>query len=385
LALAAILVLATGLNVVGLDREAYANTYYAAAIKSMLTSWRAFFFASFDSAGFVTVDKPPVGLWVQAASAKLFGFTGLSLLLPQAIAGVLAVALLFWLVRRAYGTSAGLLAALTLAVTPIAVVTNRNNTMDAQLVLALLLAVWAATVAAERGRLGSLLLCAVLMGLAYNIKMLQAFLVLPGLWCAYLLWSPIGLRARLGHLALATVVLLGVSLSWSAVVDLTPAAERPYVGSSGSNSALSLALGYNGLGRLTHAVASRLPIPWLDGLTVDLTAAPGFASGIGSPGLLRLFNDGLAGQASWLLPLAGVGLVMAGWQLLWQLLRETPLAPRPPLLHEVRGRSASANGGAPRLPAGPPDHRTLARRAFPWRGIPTSPPPRVKRERGRTI
>src|SRR4051794_4555036 len=95
LALASVLVLAAALRIVGLGREAFANTYYAAAVKSMLTGWRAFFFASFDSAGFVTVDKPPVGLWVQAASAKLFGFNGLSLLLPQALAGVLAVAFLY--------------------------------------------------------------------------------------------------------------------------------------------------------------------------------------------------------------------------------------------------------------------------------------------------
>src|SRR4051812_32686311 len=248
LALVAVLVLAAALRIVGLDREAFANTYYAAAVKSMLTGWRAFFFASFDSAGFVTVDKPPVGLWVQAASAKLFGFNGLSLLLPQAIAGVLAVAVVYWLVRRAYGPAAGLLAGLALAVTPITVVTDRNNTMDGQLVLVLLLAAWAATLAAERGRLRPLLLCAALMGLAYNIKMLQAYLMLPAFWAVYLLWAPRSLRVRLAHLALATVVLLAVSLSWSAVIDLMPADARPYLGSSGSNSALSLALGYNGLG-----------------------------------------------------------------------------------------------------------------------------------------
>src|SRR3989304_1903979 len=96
----------------------------------MLTSWHTFFFASFDPGGFVMVDKPPLGLWVQAASAKLFGFSGLSLLLPQALAGVLSVLLLYHLVRRVFGPTAGLIAALVLAVTPISVAANRNNTMD---------------------------------------------------------------------------------------------------------------------------------------------------------------------------------------------------------------------------------------------------------------
>jgi 4-amino-4-deoxy-L-arabinose transferase-like glycosyltransferase len=335
--LAAILLLATGLNVVGLDREAYGNTYYAAAVKSMLTGWHNFFFASFDAGGFVSVDKPPVGLWVQAASAWLFGFNGLSLLLPQAIAGVLAVAALFYLVRRAFGPAAGLLAALALAVTPITVVTDRNNTMDSQLVLVLLLAVWAASLAAESGRLRPLLVCAALMGLAYNIKMLQAFLVLPALWAAYLLLAPITWRARVWRLALATIVLLAVSLSWSVVVDLTPASARPFVGSSGSNAALSLALGYNGLGRLTQAVAAHIPLPWLGDLTVDLTSAPGFAPGIGNPGLLRLFTDGLADQASWLLPLAilvllTTGLTVMPWRLArspWRLARAWSIAEPP--------------------------------------------------------
>jgi 4-amino-4-deoxy-L-arabinose transferase-like glycosyltransferase len=322
-----VLVLAAGLNVVGLEREAFANTYYAATVKSMLTGWRAFFFGAFDAGGFITVDKPPVGLWIQAASAKLFGFAGLSLLLPQAIAGVASVGLVFWLVRRAYGTAAGLLAGLALAVTPIAVVTNRNNTMDSQLVLVLLLAAGATTLATERGRLRFLILGAALVGVGYNIKMLQAYLALPALWSMYLAWAPLRLRTRLLHLTAATVVLLAVSLSWSVVVDLTPAADRPYIGSSGSNSALSLALGYNGLGRVTEALASRLPIPGLDGLTVDLTAAPGFAPGIGNPGPLRLLGNGLADQASWLLPLAILGLLIAAW-----LLLPRPVGPARPAL-----------------------------------------------------
>jgi 4-amino-4-deoxy-L-arabinose transferase-like glycosyltransferase len=147
----------------------------------MLQSWHAFFFASFDAGGFVAVDKPPLGLWVQVLSAKLLGFTGVALLLPQALAGIVSVACVYLLVRRAFGSLAGLLAGLILATTPITVVADRNNTMDSQLVLLLILSVWAASLAAEAGRLRWLLAAAGLVGLAYNVKMLQAYPVVPAL------------------------------------------------------------------------------------------------------------------------------------------------------------------------------------------------------------
>src|SRR5436305_9010333 len=131
-ALGAILALAAFLDFFRLDREGLGNLYYATAVRSMLTSWHNFFFVSFDPGGFVTVDKPPFGFWVQTASAKLFGFHGWSILLPQALAGVAAVAVLFVLVRRVFGSTAGLLAALALAVSPVSVATSRNNTIDSQ-------------------------------------------------------------------------------------------------------------------------------------------------------------------------------------------------------------------------------------------------------------
>jgi 4-amino-4-deoxy-L-arabinose transferase-like glycosyltransferase len=222
-ALAAILLLSAALRLVWLDREGYGNTYYAAAGWSMLQNWRAFLFAAFDAGGFVTVDKPPVGLWVQALSARLLGFSGPALLLPQALAGVASVALVWWLVRRTFGRWAGLAAAAVRAVTPITVVTARNNTMDSQLVLALLLAAWALSRAAESGRLRPLLLAAALVGLGFNIKMLQACPVVPAFALAYGLFAPLPRRTRLARLALAAGVLLLVSLSWSLVVDLIPA------------------------------------------------------------------------------------------------------------------------------------------------------------------
>src|SRR5919202_1193312 len=249
LALTAVLVLSAFLNLFRLTDAGYGNTYYAAAVKDMLTSWHNFFFVSFD-AGFVSVDKPPLGLWVQAASAYLFGFNGLSLLLPQAIAGVLSVALLYHLVSRVFGPVAGLVAALALAVTPISVAVQRNNVMDALLILALLLAAWAFFIAAERGSLGWLLLGSVVVGLGFNIKMLQAFLILPAFYLLYLLAAHTSWRQRFVHLGAATVVLLAVSLSWAVAVDLTPPGERPYVGSSPDDSVLGLIVGYNGFDRL---------------------------------------------------------------------------------------------------------------------------------------
>jgi len=311
LALAAVLILSAFLNLLWLPSEGYANPYYSAGVKNMLTSWHNFFFASFDS-GFVSIDKPPLGLWIQAASAWLFGFHGWALLLPQALAGVLSVALLYYLVRRAFGPVAGLLAALALAVTPISVAVQRNNVMDALLILALLLAAWAFIVAAERGSLGWLLVGVTMVGLGFNIKMLQAFLVLPALYLLYLLAAKTTWKRRFLHLGVATVVLLAVSLSWAVAVDLTPAGERPYVGSSPNDSVLGLIVGYNGFDRLSGTSLGS------SGEVISAGTPGGPGSGVmelGAPGPLRLLNGQLAGQASWLLPLAVVGLLLAAsWQ-----------------------------------------------------------------------
>jgi len=335
LALVGILLLALFLHFFRLDQEKYANQYYAAAVKSQLTSWHNFFFNSFDPGGFVTVDKPPLGLWVQTASAALFGFNGVSLLLPQAVAGVLAVLLLYHLVRRTFGPTAGLLAALALAITPISVAANRNNTMDSLLVLVLLLAAWAVIRATETGRLRWLLACALLVGLGFNVKMLQAFMVLPAFYLLYLIAAPVRWWKRLIHLTLATVVLLAVSLAWVVAVDLTPPEARPYVGSSSDNSMLELIIGHNGMSRLLPGglraldrLGSSPPpagAPPPGGQPGQPPPPPGvrqpapgggnrLSDETGDPGLLRLLNHQLAGQISWLLPLAGLGFLAAGWQ-----------------------------------------------------------------------
>src|SRR5690242_476693 len=208
LALGGVLLISIFMNFYQLGQNGFANQYYASAIGSMLDRWHNFFFVSFDPRGFVSIDKPPLGFWLQAVSAKIFGFTPFSIFLPQALAGVLAVLLLYSLVRRHFGVVAGLLAALALAISPISVLTNRNNTIDSTLVLVMLLGAWAVLKAAERGRLRWLLLCAVFVGLGFNIKMLEAYLVVPAYGLLYLLAAPRRIWIRVAHLALAALLML---------------------------------------------------------------------------------------------------------------------------------------------------------------------------------
>src|SRR5574341_326962 len=249
--LATIVTLAAIRRFSNLDALGYANHYYTAGVTSMLQSWRNFFFVAAEPGGAVSIDKPPVGLWLQAASAYFLGVNGFAMLLPEILAGLASVVVLYHLVRRSFGIVAGWLAALALAITPIVIATDRNNTMDSTLILTLLLAAWAFVKATESRRLRYLLLGAVLVGIGFNIKMLQAYLPLPAFYALYFLGASQSLRRKTVNLALATVVLLAVSFSWAVAVDLTPADQRPYVGSSSSNSVLELALGYNGLERLT--------------------------------------------------------------------------------------------------------------------------------------
>jgi 4-amino-4-deoxy-L-arabinose transferase-like glycosyltransferase len=319
-ALGGILLLAAGLNLWSLSRNGYGNQYYAAAVLSMLQNWHNFFFVSFDPGGFVSIDKPPLGFWVQAASARLLGFSGLSILLPEAVAGVGSVAVLYALVRRAFGRGTGLLAALMLAITPVSVSVSRNNTIDSLLVFTLLLSVWTVLRAAERGSLKWLLATGAIVGLGFEIKMLEAYLVVPALGLVYLMAAPRRWLTRIGHLGLASVVMLAVSFAWPVAVDLTPASQRPWVDSTQDNSAVNLALGYNGIQRLLGRGAT-LSAPSGQSSASNSPAAAGFGSGgsgpggqqeNGSPSPLRLIDQQLGGQASWLLGLAAAGLVITG-------------------------------------------------------------------------
>jgi 4-amino-4-deoxy-L-arabinose transferase-like glycosyltransferase len=326
--LVAPLAVAVVLDWVGIGRVGLGNTYYAAAVRSMLATPHLLLFAAFDPAGFVSVDKPPLGLWLQVASAALFGFSGAALILPSALAGVISVGLLGVAVRRASGGRAGLLAAVALALTPVSVVVARDNILDAPLV-ALCLGAALATLAATRtARPWPLLLAGLCVGLAFNVKFLEAYLMVPGLTLAYVLGAAGGWRRRVGVLGASGAVLLVVSVAWLAFVDLTPADQRPYVGSTRTNSAVELALGYDGLQRLlgrpatptaTHApTADPRPAATTPASTATSGAAEPAPSDTGAPGVLRLLEPPLAGQAGWYLPLAllglGVGLARLPWR-----------------------------------------------------------------------
>ncbi len=262
IALGAVMALSAVLNINRLSQNEYANTFYSAGVRSMLHSLHNFFFVSFDPGGLITVDKPPLGLWVQALSAKLFGFTPLSLLLPEAIIGVLAVAAMYWVVRPRFGPAAGVASALALAVYPSFVAVSRDNGVDPLLILLMILACGVGLRAIETGRLRTLLGCAVLVGLAFNTKTLAAYLVVPGLGLGCLVCAPGSFARRCAHLLAAGAVLLVVSVSWSAVVELTPASQRPFVGGSIDNTEHNLTFDYNGFGRVEGQVGGpgRIPI-----------------------------------------------------------------------------------------------------------------------------
>jgi 4-amino-4-deoxy-L-arabinose transferase-like glycosyltransferase len=338
LALAGVLALSAVVNMHRISQNGYGNIFYSAGVKSMLHSWHNFFFVSFDPGGLIMVDKPPLGLWVQALSAKLFGFTPLAVLLPEAIIGVLSVALLYLVLARRLGGWAGVAGALALAVFPSFVAISRTNNVDALLILLMILACEAALRACERGRWGALLWSGALVGLAFNTKTLAAYLIVPGIALAFLLCAPGSLRKRLLQLLAGGAVLLAVSAAWMLAVELTPASQRPFVGSSTDNTELGLTFSYNGFGRVggqtggpgqipvgTGGVAKRVA-PGKGGSTkpspVHTVKAPSappvfLANGrernpiaFGGPvGPLRLFERGLGNQGAWLLPFALVGLL----------------------------------------------------------------------------
>lgn len=250
LAISLILILSAVLNFENISIQGYSNKYYAAGVKSMLMSFKNFFFVSFDPAGFVTIDKPPVGFWIQTISAKIFGFSGWSIVLPQALAGVISVGLVYYLVKRSFGTAAGLISALCLAVTPVFVATSRNNTIDNLLVMTLLFSCWALSIAAEKGKFKYLIISLVLVGVGFNIKMLQAYMIGPALYITYLLSTAISFKKKIIHLVVGSFLLAAVSLSWALIVDLVPAQNRPFVGSSTNNTVKELIFGHNGLNRI---------------------------------------------------------------------------------------------------------------------------------------
>jgi 4-amino-4-deoxy-L-arabinose transferase-like glycosyltransferase len=309
-ALLGLLALTAALYLIGLDRNGWANDFYAAAVQAGTKSWKAFFFGSFDASNFITVDKTPGSLWAMEISARIFGLNYWSLLLPQALEGVATVGVLYATVRRWFGPAAGLLAGAAVALTPVAALMFRFNNPDALLVLLLTAAAYAVTRAIEAGKTRWLVLAGALLGFGFLAKMLQAFLVLPGFALAYLVAGPRGLGRRLGQLLVAGAALVAAAGWWVAAVMLTPAADRPYIGGSTSNSILQLALGYNGFGRLDGNETGSVGFGGRAGGGGGGGGSPAFS---GAAGLTRLFASDMGGQVSWLLPAALIALAALLW------------------------------------------------------------------------
>jgi 4-amino-4-deoxy-L-arabinose transferase-like glycosyltransferase len=288
----------------GLSKNGYANEYYAAAVQAGSKSWKAWFFGSFDSSSFITVDKTPASLWVMGLSGRIFGFGLWSMLIPEALMGVASVGFVYVSVRRWFSANAALLAGGILALTPVAVLMFRFNNPDALLVLLLCAGAWAVTRAidSEKHAARWMILAGAFVGFGFLTKMLQAFLVLPAFGLAYLIAGKPALGKRLVHSVLALISLIVSAGWWVAIVELVPASARPYIGGSQNNSVLELTLGYNGLGRLTGNE------------TGSVGGGTGNSGWGGATGLQRLFSGEFASQIAWLLPaalLATIVLVVA--------------------------------------------------------------------------
>jgi 4-amino-4-deoxy-L-arabinose transferase-like glycosyltransferase len=250
------------------------DPFYDAAVRSMSFSWHNFFFGAYEPGGSVSIDKPPVDLWLQVASVKLLGWSSTSLKLPEALAGTASVPLLYTAVRRPFGDLAGLIAATALATLPIEVITARSDTMDAVMMMLLALSLLMVVLASETGRAVWLLLAAAALGLAFNVKLLESLVAIPGL--ALFAWlglprrgppqgdRPRGDRPRLAGdarpssrarraawLGATAAVYIVIALSWLGATLLFPAHERPYAIGSTNGSAWNAAFVFNGVERLS--------------------------------------------------------------------------------------------------------------------------------------
>lgn len=336
-ALAGLLVTTAVLYLWNLAASGYANTFYAAAAQAGSQNWKAWLFGALDSANFITVDKPPASTWVTGLSIRIFGMNSWAALVPQALMGVAAVALLYCAMRRTFrnpvhGTAAGLIAGAVLAFTPAAALMFRFNNPDALLVLLMVAAGYALTraIATNSGRW--LALVGVALGFAFLTKMLQGLLVLPAFGLAYLMFANNGWLKRIGHLIGATIALI-VSAGWFVVVTmLVPASSRPYIGGSSDNTFMDLVWGYNGVGRISGGAGGSGGGP-----------GGGQAGGSfgGATGLNRLFSSEMGNEISWLLPVALLALAFA----VYLMVRSFPIFRFTNGLDRVEGGAVVAWGG----------------------------------------
>ncbi len=293
------------------------NQFYAAAAQAGSTNWEALLFGSLDPHNFITVDKPPVSQWVMGLSGQIFGFSSASMLVPQALMAVAAVALLYGAVTRISGPAAGLLAGAVLALTPVAVLMFRFNNPDAVMVLLMTAAAYCTVRAMSRADWRWLTWAGVALGFAFLAKMLEGLMVAPALAVVYLVAAPTALRARLTHVGVAAVAFF-VSAGWFVVLTLLwPASSRPYIAGSTDNNFMNLVLGYNGFARVLgknhmgfgppHQVVGSAA-----GAQVNLGGHGGFGGfgGGQSQGWSRLFSGEFGFEIGWLVPAALLAIVL---------------------------------------------------------------------------
>ncbi|MFJ5699387.1 glycosyltransferase family 39 protein [Arthrobacter sp. NPDC093139] len=290
--LAALLLLTAASFLWGLDRNGWANPYYSAAVQAGSQDWKAFFFGSLDAGNLITIDKPPLSVWIMSLSVRLFGLNSWAILVPQALMGIATTWLIYKIIRRSHPAAPALLGGLIYATMPVVVLMSRFNNPEPLMGLLTVTAAYFVIRALEDTRWSWYLLAGTALGLAFMAKQIQAFLPIPALVLAVLLFGAGTLASRLVKLLGALAALIVSGGWWLAIVDLTPPANRPYVGGSALNSVLELTLDYNGLARFlrfsTHAQSGnpRSPAP----SDVDYDG-----------GLARLFNANFAPEGGWLL------------------------------------------------------------------------------------
>ena len=324
LAIAAIAALLYARNIANAGFEGF----YSVAVKSMSVSWKAFFYGAFDPKATITLDKLAGSFVPQAISARIFGFHAWSLALPQVIEGIISVLVMYRVVRRWMGAAAGLLAAGLFALTPVCVSMFGHSMEDGLLTMCLVLAADSCQRAMIEGRLRSLLWAAFWVGVGFQAKMMQAWIVLPALAAGYVALSskdraPLPVKRRLRDTGLAGAACLAMSLSWIALYTLTPAHDRPYIDGSTNNSAISMVFGYNGLERFGVSFPGSVASMFGGNRNAHLTGAMGEVardfqhSGFGmrsGGGWLKLAGSEFGPQISWLFPLALLAMVCG---LLW--------------------------------------------------------------------
>jgi 4-amino-4-deoxy-L-arabinose transferase-like glycosyltransferase len=280
-------------------REGAVHGYYSPASAGMAFNWHNFLYGSADTAGFAGVDKIPGSLWPQALSVSIFGYSTWALLVPEVLASVATVVFLYLAVSQWLGRMTGIVAALMYACTPVVAAVAQVNVPESWFALSLTIAAYFTIRAVRTGKLWWLVGSGLAIAAAFQVKMLQAWLLWPAVIAIYLIAAPGRPWKRIWQILVAGAISLVASLSWVILVWITPADARPWVGGSDTNSPWEMVFGYNGFGRFG----------WWSGRTFVADFA-------GPAGLSRLIGPMLAVDLGWLLPLAVIslitGIVIAG-------------------------------------------------------------------------